>query len=70
MKRIIMLVTVAVVTVAMMLATAMPALAQPSPQDCAATQAALTRGQELTPLQQELFSTYPSLGACIQASVE
>jgi hypothetical protein len=70
MKRIIMLVTVALVTVAMMLATAMPALAQPSPQDCAATQAALTRGQELTPLQQQLYSTYPSLGACIQASVE
>ena len=70
MRRITMLVAVALVTVAMMLATAMPALAQPSPYDCAATQAALTRGQELTPLQQELYSTYESLGDCIQASVE
>jgi hypothetical protein len=70
MKRIIMLVTVALVTVAMMLATAMPALAQPSPYDCGATLAALSRGEELTPLQQQLVSTYPSFGACVQASVE
>jgi NADH:ubiquinone oxidoreductase subunit 3 (subunit A) len=70
MKRIIMLVTVALVTVAMMLATAMPALAQPSPYDCASVNVALARGQELTPLQQELYRTYESLGDCIQASVE
>ena len=70
MKHIIMLVTVALVTVAMMLATAMPALAQPSPYDCAAVQVALTRGQEFTPLQQQLYNTYLSLGDCIQASVE
>jgi hypothetical protein len=70
MKRIMVLVTVALVTAAMMVATAMPALAQPSPYDCAATEAALARGQELTPLQQELYSTYESLGDCIQASVE
>jgi hypothetical protein len=70
MKRIIMLVTVALVTVAMMLATAMPALAQPSPGDCGETLAALSRGEELTPLQQQLVSTYPSFGACVQASVE
>jgi hypothetical protein len=68
MRRITMLVAVALVTVAMMLATAMPALAV-TPYDCAATQAALTRGDELTPLQQELYSTYLSLGACIQDNV-
>jgi hypothetical protein len=54
----------------MMLATAMPALAQPSPYDCGATLAALSRGEELTPLQEQLVSTYPSFGACVQASVE
>ena len=70
MKRIIMLVTVALVTVAMMLATAMPALAQHSPHDCGETLAALSRGEELTPLQQQLVSTYSSFGACVQAGVE
>jgi hypothetical protein len=32
--------------------------------------AALYRGEELTPLQQQLVSTYPSFEACLQASVE
>jgi hypothetical protein len=48
----------------------MPALAQHSPYDCRDTLAALYRGEELTPLQQQLYSTYPSFGACLQASIE
>jgi hypothetical protein len=68
-KRIVMLVTVALVTAAMMVATAMPALAQHSPYDCRDTLAALYRGEELTPLQQQLVSQYPSLQACVQANV-
>jgi hypothetical protein len=66
-KRITMLVTVALVTAAMMVATAMPALAI-TPYDCRDTAYALYRGEELTPLQQQLVSTYPSLQACVQAN--
>ncbi len=68
-KRIMMLVTVALVTAAMMVATAMPALAI-TPYDCRDTLAALYRGEELTPLQQQLVEQYPSFGACLQASIE
>jgi hypothetical protein len=68
-RRIVLLVTVALVTVAMMAATAMPALAL-SPYDCRDTLAAIYRGEELTPEQQQLVQTYPSFGACVAASVE
>ena len=51
MRRIILLVTVALVTAAMMVATAMPALARHSPYDCRDTLYALYRGEELTALQ-------------------
>jgi hypothetical protein len=68
MKRITMLVAVALVTAAMMVATAMPALAS-TPYDCRDTAYALYRGEELTPLQQQLVSQYPSLQACVQANV-
>lgn len=71
MRRIILLVTVVLVAAAMMVATAMPALAaMHSPYDCRDTLAALYRGEELTPLQQQLVQTYPSFGACVQASIE
>ena len=63
-----MLVAVALVTAAMMVATAMPALAI-TPYDCRDTAYALYRGEELTPLQQQLVSQYPSLQACVQANV-
>jgi hypothetical protein len=66
-KRITMLVTVALVTAAMMVATAMPALAI-TPYDCRDTAYALYRGEELTPAQQQLVETYPSLQACVQAN--
>jgi hypothetical protein len=68
MRRITMLVAVALVTAAMMVATAMPALAI-TPHDCGDTAYALYRGEELTPLQQQLVETYPSLQACVQANV-
>ena len=68
MRRITMLVAVALVTAAMMVATAMPALAI-TPHDCGDTAYALYRGEELTPLQQQLVETYPSLQACIQDNV-
>jgi hypothetical protein len=68
MRRITMLVAVALVTAAMMVATAMPALAI-TPYDCRDTAYALYRGEELTPLQQQLVSQYPSLQACVQANV-
>ena len=68
MRRITMLVAVALVTAAMMVATAMPALAI-TPYDCRDTAYALYRGEELTPLQQQLVSQYPNLQACVQANV-
>jgi hypothetical protein len=49
-------------------ATAMPALAI-TPHDCGDTAYALYRGEELTPAQQQLVETYPSLQACVQANV-
>ena len=68
MRRITMLVAVALVTAAMMVATAMPALAI-TPYDCRDTAYALYRGEELTPPQQQLVSQYPSLQACVQDNV-
>jgi hypothetical protein len=68
MRRITMLVAVALVTAAMMVATAVPALAI-TPHDCGDTAYALYRGEELTEQDLQLISQYPSLQACVQANV-
>ncbi len=70
MRRNILLVTVALVTTAMMAATAMPALARHSPYDCRDTLYALYRGEELTALQQEIVSAFPSFGVCVRDSLD
>jgi hypothetical protein len=71
MKRIIMLVTVALVMAAMMVAMAMPALAaKPAPtrEECLEVQRALIEGERLTGQQQQLIRQFDSLGECVAAS--
>jgi len=71
MKRVVLMVTLALVTVAMVMAMAMPALAaKPAPtrEECLAVQAALIQGEDLTGQQKQLIRQFPNLGQCIAAS--
>jgi hypothetical protein len=71
MKRVVLMVTLALVTVAMVMAMAMPALAaKPAPtrEECLAVQAALIQGENLTGQQKQLIRQFPNLGQCIAAS--
>ena len=68
MRRIILLVTVALVTAAMMVATAMPALAV-TPYDCRDTLYALVYGEELDAQDLQLMSQYPSFEACVRGTI-
>jgi hypothetical protein len=71
MRRIMLLVTVALVTAAMMVAMAMPALAaKPAPtrEECLAVQRAINDGERLTGQQLQLIRQFDSLGECVAAS--
>jgi hypothetical protein len=71
MKRMVLLVTVALVMAVMMAAMAIPALAaKPAPtrEECLAVQRALIEGERLTGQQQQLIRQFGSLGECIAAS--
>jgi hypothetical protein len=71
MRRILLLLTVALVMAAMMVAMALPALAaKPAPtrEECLAVQAALIQGENLTGQQKQLIRQFPNLGQCIAAS--
>ncbi len=71
MRRIMLLVTVALVTAAMMVAMAMPALAAkpaPTKEECLGVQRALIEGDRLTGQQKQLIRQFPNLGQCIAAS--
>jgi len=65
MKRVVLMVTLALVTVAMVMAMAMPALAaKPAPtrEECLAVQAALIQGENLTGQQKQLIRQFPNFG--------
>jgi type II secretory pathway pseudopilin PulG len=71
MKRIVMMLTVALVMAAMMVAMALPALAAkpaPTKEECLAVQAALNQRAQLTGQQKQLIREFPNLGQCIAAS--
>jgi hypothetical protein len=71
MRRIMLLITVAVVMAAMMAALALPALAAkpaPTKEECQGVQAALIQGENLTGQQKQLFRQFRNLGQCIAAS--
>jgi hypothetical protein len=71
MRRIMLLITVAVVMAAMMAALALPALAAkpaPTKEECQGVQAALIQGENLTGQQKQLIRQFPNLGQCIAAS--
>ena len=71
MRRIMLMVTVALVMAAMMAAMSMPALAAksaPTKAECLGVQAALVRGENLTGQQKQLIRQFPNLGQCIAAS--
>ena len=71
MKRIMVLVTVALVMAAMMVAMAMPALAAkpaPTKEECVQTLVAIQHGERLTGQQQQLLRQFETFSACIQAS--
>jgi hypothetical protein len=71
MKRIMVLVTVALVMAAMMVAMAMPALAAkpaPTKEECVQTLVAIQHGERLTGQQQQLVRQFETFSACIQAS--
>ena len=73
MKRIVLMVTVALVMAAMMVAMAMPALAArsaPTKAECLGVQTALKQGDKLTGQQQQLIRQFPNLGQCIAAIEE
>ncbi len=70
-RRIMLVLILALVTAAMMVAMAMPALAaRPAPtrEECLTVQAALIQGEPLTGQQQQLVRQFPNLGQCIAAS--
>jgi hypothetical protein len=71
MKRIMLLLTVALVTAAMMVAMTMPALAAkpaPTKEECLGVQRALNEGERLTGQQIQLIRQFDSLGECVAAS--
>ena len=71
MRRIMVLMTVALVMAAMMVAMAMPALAAksaPTKEECLGVQRTLTEGEKLTGQQKQLIRQFPNLGQCIAAS--
>ncbi len=71
MRRIILLVTVALVMAAMMVAMAVPALAAKpahTREDCLEVNRALVKGEKLTGQQEQLRRQYGSLGECVAAS--
>jgi hypothetical protein len=71
MRRILLVVTVALVMAAMMVAMAVPALAAKpahTREDCLEVNRALVKGEKLTGQQEQLRRQYGSLGECIAAS--
>ena len=71
MRRILLLLTVALVMAAMMVAMAMPALAAkpaPTKEECVGTLVAIQQGDKLTGQQQQLPKQFASFSDCIQAS--
>jgi len=71
MRRILVVVTMALVMAAMMVVLAVPALAaKPAPtrQECLAVQRALNEGERLTGQLEQLRRQFGSLGECIAAS--
>ena len=71
MRRILLLLTVALVMAAMMVAMALPALAAKpthTREDCLEVQRALVKGEKLTGQQEQLRRQYGSLGECVAAS--
>ena len=71
MRRILLLLTVALVMAAMMVAMAMPALAAkpaPTKEECVGTLVAIQHGDKLTGQQQQLPKQFESFSDCIQAS--
>ena len=70
MRRILLLLTVALVMAAMVVAMALPALAaKPAPtrEECLEVQRALVKGEKLTGQQEQLRRQFGSLGECIAA---
>jgi hypothetical protein len=71
MRRILLLLTVALVMAAMVVAMALPALAAKpahTREDCLEVQRALNEGEKLTGQQEQLRRQFGSLGECIAAS--
>jgi hypothetical protein len=71
MRRILLLVTVALMMAAMMVAMAMPALAAkpaPTKEECVGTLVAIQHGDKLTGQQKQLPKQFASFSDCIQAS--
>ena len=71
MRRLLMVLTMALVMAAMVLAMAMPALAAKSThtrEQCLEVQRALVQGEKLSGRQKKLASQYSSLGDCIAAN--
>ena len=71
MRRILLLLTVALVMAAMVVAMALPALAAKpahTREDCLEVQRALVKGEKLTGQQEKLRRQFGSLGECIAAS--
>jgi hypothetical protein len=71
MRRILLLLTVALVMAAMVVAMALPALAAKPAHtrgDCLEVQRALVKGEKLTGQQEQLRRQFGSLGECIAAS--
>jgi hypothetical protein len=70
-RRILLLLTVALVMAAMIVAMALPALAAKpahTREDCLEVQRALIEGEKLTGQQEQLRRQFGSLGECIAAS--
>ena len=71
MRRILLVVTVALVMALMMVAMAVPALAAKpahTREDCLEVQRALVKGEKLTGQQEQLRRQYGNLGECVAAS--